>query len=162
MSISRAAEELNVTPSAVSHQIRVLEEYLGTPLFRRENNKIKLTPAGQQYLSQVSEGLFLLVRATQTIRGAKGQQILRVAAPPSLTYMWLMPRLARFMKAHPDIALSVTIVPDPPPLLQGLFDVGFSYGEGGAAGLHAESLGPNLMFPICKPSQLQGENALRQ
>jgi LysR family glycine cleavage system transcriptional activator len=93
LSITRAAEELNVTPSAVSHQIRVLEEYLSTRLFRREKNKITLTAAGEQYLSQVSEGLALVAQATDSLKGAKGVPVLRVAAPPSLAYLWLIGRL---------------------------------------------------------------------
>lgn len=160
MSITRAAEELNVTPSAVSHQVRVLEEYLSTALFRREKNKIALTPAGQQYLGQVSEGLFLLARATQTIKGAKGQQLLRIAAPLTLANLWLIARLPRFTRAHPDIPITVTGVPNPLVQLSSSFDVAFSFGTTGT-GFHAEPLGPNSVFPVCKPSLTRGEHALR-
>jgi LysR family glycine cleavage system transcriptional activator len=65
LSISRAAEELNVTPSAVSHQIKTLEQYLGAPLFNREKNKLSLTAAGTQYMAHASEALSLLARATK-------------------------------------------------------------------------------------------------
>jgi LysR family transcriptional regulator, glycine cleavage system transcriptional activator len=140
LSITRAAEELNVTPSAVSHQVRVLEEFLGTPLFRREKNRIALTSAGQQYLAQASEGLLVLARATQTIKSAKGQHALRVAAHPSLAYLWLIDRLARFMKSHPDIPITVTAVPDPAPLMHGAFDIAFWYGSGNLPGLHVDPL----------------------
>src|SRR5688572_27710483 len=119
LSISRAAEELNVTPSAVSHQIKVLEAYLSASLFKREKNKLKLTPAGEIYMSQVSEGLLLLAQATKTIKAAKGQQVLRIAAPPSFALLWLVERIGRFLDHHPEIGINLTTVPDLPPLLPG-------------------------------------------
>ena len=161
LSISRAAEELNVTPSAVSHQIRVLEQYLGTSLFRRAKNKISLTPAGQQYMGQVSEGLLLLSRATMTIKAEPRQQVLRIGAPPSLASLWLVDRLPRFMKSSPEIAVAVTAVPDPLQLLHGSFDVAFWYGHKLSPGLSVDPLGKNRIFPICKPQLLRGEHALR-
>jgi LysR family glycine cleavage system transcriptional activator len=161
LSISRAAEELNVTPSAVSHQIKILENYLGTSLFRREKNKLALTAAGQQYLAHVSEGLLLLSRATGTIRAARGQPVLRIGAPASFAALWLVERLARFVKLHPEIAINLTASADPPLLLQGAFDVGFRYGTEALPGLASEPLGPNRVFPICKPSLVRGEHALR-
>ena len=163
LSITRAAEELNVTPSAVSHQIRILEQYLGTSLFRRERNRIRLTPSGQQYMAQVSEALLVLTRATSAIKAAKGQQTLRICAPPSLAGLWLIERMGRFMKAHPDIVLTLTATasPEPPPLLQGAFDVAFWYGGGTVPGLSVDALGPNFVFPICKPAFIKGDHALR-
>jgi LysR family glycine cleavage system transcriptional activator len=161
MSITRAAEELNVTPSAVSHQIKVLEDYLGVPLFHRQKNKLKLTTAGERYMAQVSEALLLLARATNTIKSARSEQILRIAAPASLATLWLVRRLCRFSKAHPDITLTVTASSGSPTLLEGSFDIGFWYGSGVIPGLSIEPLGQNRVFPICKPTLMQGEHALR-
>ncbi|MGZ8210533.1 MAG: LysR substrate-binding domain-containing protein [Burkholderiales bacterium] len=161
LSISRAAEELNVTPSAVSHQIKVLEDYLGVSLFKRDKNKLKLTPAGQVYMSQVSQGLLLLAEATRTIKAAKGEQTLRIAAPPSLANLWLVESIGRFLKEEPDISITLTALPDPAPLLQGAFDIGFWYGGAGIPNLTSESLGPNCVFPICKPDLIAGERGLK-
>lgn len=161
LSISRAAEELNVTPSAVSHQIKVLENYLSANLFKREKNKLKLTPAGQLYMSQVAEGLLLLTEATTNIKAAKGQQVLRVAAPPSLASLWLIDRIARFSRQHPDVLVHLTAIADPPPLMHGTFDVGFWFGGGVLPNLAAESLGQNCIFPVCKPDMLDGELGLK-
>lgn len=161
LSVSDAAKELNVTPSAVSHQIRTLEEYLGTPLFRREKNALKLTAAGQQYMSQVSEGLLLLSRATKTLRAKKEQQTLRVGITPGLASLWLIPRLHRFTRAHPEIAVDLTAVPDTAPLAHTAFDAAFWYGSGAIAGLSTDPLGANRMFPICKPGFVKGEHSLR-
>jgi LysR family glycine cleavage system transcriptional activator len=163
LSISRAAEELNVTPSAVSHQIKVLEDYLGVSLFKRDKNKLKLTPAGQVYMSQVSQGLLLLAQATRTVKAAKGEQTLRIAAPPSFANLWLVGSIGRFLKEEPDVSINLTALPqpDPPPLLQGAFDIGFWYGGSGLPNLTSESLGANCVFPICKPELVGGERGLK-
>jgi len=159
LSVTRAAEELSVTPSAVSHQIRLLEEYLSVRLFEREKNRLSLTPAGQQYMAQVSEGLLLLSQATKALKAAKGQQ-LRIVSPPSLALLWLVDRIKRFSEHYGSIAIHLTTSYDLPPLL-GSFDFGFWYGAGTLTGLTVESLGTNCVFPICKPSMMQGERALR-
>lgn len=161
LSISRAAEELNVTPSAVSHHIKVLEEYLSARLFKREGNKLRLTPSGQLYMAQVSEALLLLSHATKSIKAVKGQQSIRVAASPSFAELWLVERIARFMENHHDIAIHLTAIPDPPALVQGTFDVGFWYGGGLLPDLAAESLGANCVFPVCTPGMLNGNDPLR-
>ena len=163
LSISRAAEELSVTPSAVSHQIKALERFLGTALFTRDRNALKLTAAGKLYMAQVSEGLLVLTRATRTIKSTKGKQLLRVAAPPSLAALWLIERIGGFMKMHPDIAISVTASSGAPALLDTAFDVAIWYGNGNGdiPGLSVQSLGPNWVFPVCKPAFVKGEHPLR-
>src|SRR4051794_27516924 len=90
MSVSRAAEELNVTRSAVSHQIRLLESYLGTRLFRREKNQLRLTPEGRQYLAHASEALALLAGATRKLKSPQQKHTLRVGATPSFAVLWLI------------------------------------------------------------------------
>jgi len=160
-SISRAAEELNVTPSAVSHQIKSLEDYLGTRLFDRYRNTLKLTPAGRQYMAQVSEGLLLLARATETIKAAKGRQVLRIAAPASLAALWLIGRVGGFMKQHPEVAVSVTAASGSTVLLDDAFDVAFWYGGAAVPGLCVETLGTNRVFPVCKMGFVTGERPLR-
>lgn len=160
LSVSRAAEELEVTPSAVSHQIRTLEEYLGTALFTRANNTLRLTAAGQQYMSQVSESLLLLARATNHIRSGNDGQVLRVGITPSIAVLWLLPRLAAFEQRHPEVTLSITAVPDTPPLMNGAFDIAFWYGSGLISGLLVEPLGTNRAFPICSPRLIKS-GALR-
>jgi LysR family glycine cleavage system transcriptional activator len=160
LSISRAAEELNVTPSAVSHQIKTLEQYLGAPLFNREKNKLSLTAAGTQYMAHASEALSLLARATKMAKASNGHETLRIGVPPSLACLWLVRRLGEFVKARPDIPLAIVASPDP-LALQGAFDVGFWYGSGLMPGITVYPLGPNRVFPICKPSLLKGDQPLR-
>lgn len=157
LSISRAAEQLSVTPSAVSHQIKILETYLGAPLFRREKNKLVLTAVGKQYMAQTSEALSLLLSATKSAKATNQQHILRIAAPPSLSVLWLVERLSRFTTLHPDIDLTLTASSEPPALLHGTFDVGFWYGSGIIPGLTIDPLGVNRAFPICNPALLEGK-----
>jgi LysR family glycine cleavage system transcriptional activator len=151
LSVTKAAEEISVTPSAVSHHIKILEQYLGTKLLRREGNKIVLTSAGERYVTQVSDGLLLLSDATRTLKSAKQQTVLRVACPPSLGMLWLVPRLGRFMAEHPEYPISVTMVPDPTVLLRSAFDIAFWYGQGPLTGLLIVPLSSNVIFPICSP-----------
>jgi LysR family glycine cleavage system transcriptional activator len=161
LSVTKAADELNVTPSAISHHIKILEEYLGTKLLRREGNKIVLTQAGSRYASQIADGLLLLANATRTLKASKDHPILRIACPPTLGMLWLMPRIGAFMQDHPDFSVAVTSVADPTVLLRSSFDVGLWYGEGPLSGFRVVPLSPNRIFPICSPSLLCGEEGLQ-
>ena len=161
LSFSRAADKLHVTPSAVSHQIRALEQYLGVPLFHRTKNALSLTSAGERYMVDASEALLLLTRATQAVRRTPQRQVLRIGAPPTLASLWLAPRLPSFQKAHPEIALTVTASADPPPLLRDSLHIALWYGDGAIPGFVVDPLGQNRIFPICSPALTQGEHALR-
>lgn len=162
LSISRAAEELSVTPSAVSYQIRILENYLGTPLFHRRKNRLKLTLSGEHYNSEACEALQRLARATSALQLRRDKHVLRLGVPPSLGALWLMPRLAVFAAAQPDVALTITASADPGYHLGSAFDVAICYGHGELSGLHVSDLGRNHMFPVCKRSMTTDEPALRR
>lgn len=163
LSISRAAEELNVTPSAVSHQMKVLEDYLSTPLLQRERNRIRLTDAGERYLAHVSEGLLTITLATAAIKATKGVPPLRIAAPPGLATLWLTERLGRYLKSHPKVGLTLSFAPTNHASSEWhrTFDILLSYGGDDPPGFVIDPLGPNHVFPICRPSLLEGEHALR-
>ena len=162
LSITRAAEQLNVTPSAVSYQIKLLEDYLSTRLFRREKNKLQLTAEGQQFLGQASDALSLLATATRTIKTRKAAHTLRIGSTPSFALLWLIPRLQRFTRAHPEFSVTVTGVPNPAAIQAGSFDLVVWYGSGAVCDRSTEPLGPNRVFPICKPSFVEGANPLRE
>ena len=156
LSITKAAEQLSVTPSAVSHQIKVLEGYLGTALFEREKNRLHLTPEGRHFLSQASEALSMLSCATRTLKTRKPHQTLRIGSTPSFAQLWLIPRLARFSAAHPNIAVAVTGIPDPAAVQSDCFDVAVWYGSGGVRERATEPLGTDRVFPICNRSGVHG------
>ncbi|MDX5446084.1 MAG: transcriptional regulator GcvA [Zoogloeaceae bacterium] len=105
LSFKDAAEELSVTPTAVSHQIRGLEEFLGVELFRRLTRALELTSEGEAMLPKVREGMDCFAAAVSEVRSMKPGARLRVVAPPSFAQRWLMPRLWRFNEREPNVEL---------------------------------------------------------
>lgn len=161
LSFRKAAEELGVTPSAVSHQISSLENFLGVALLRREGNHIALTIEGRDYLRQIAGSLTQLSLATKWVQATKGQTILRVSVPPSLASLWLTPRIGRFMRSHRDVGLSVVATPEGMVSREmGRFDVAIRYGTEPPSGLHAEPLVANDVFPVCSPLLLERQHPL--
>ena len=104
--VARAAEQLNLTPSAVSHQIANLEALIGRPLFLRNARGVTLTPAGEQYLRDVTGVLQSLALATQRAGNDISADSLRLHSAPSFGLLWLLPRLERFRESHPDIQIN--------------------------------------------------------
>lgn len=150
-SFRAAANELFLSPSAVSHAIRRLEDSLGTPLFRRTTRSIKLTPAGEALYSHVGRALDALRQGLDEI-GAKGPSILRVHTAPSFAAQWLMPRLRKFLVAHPDIDLRLAANTDPVRFEHDEFDIDIVYGKPRDEGQVVMSLGEELLTPLCSPA----------
>jgi LysR family glycine cleavage system transcriptional activator len=107
-SFNKAAQRLNVTPSAVSHQIKTLEAFLGVALFRRATRRVELTEAGRTYLPPVQESLETLQAATDRLRRKPGKALLTISGAPSFAVGWLMPRLNAFQIAHPEIEVRLS------------------------------------------------------
>ncbi|MCH2077084.1 MAG: transcriptional regulator GcvA [Rhodobacteraceae bacterium] len=105
MSFAKAADELNVTPAALSFQIKSLEEHLGEPVFRRLNRAVELTEAGRTLAPGCSDGFAALQGAWRAVRRLTDQSNLTVTAGPAFTAKWLAPRLFEFAQAHPEIEL---------------------------------------------------------
>ncbi|GAA0917395.1 transcriptional regulator GcvA [Rothia nasimurium] len=108
LSFTKAGEELSLTAAAVSAQVKLLESYLGTPLFVRSNNKLSLTTAGENYFPRIRDAFRALQHATDQVMGQRSVG-LRVSVPPTFGTKWLVPRLFRFFAKHPDIAVEVVI-----------------------------------------------------
>src|SRR5690349_3450756 len=108
LSVKKAAAELSVTPAAVSHQIKALEQYLGVQLFHRQSRALELTDAARASLPKLREGFESLAQAVERLRAHKGGGMLMVSAAPSFAARWLMPRLHRFLDAHPSIDVRVS------------------------------------------------------
>ena len=111
LSVSQAAAELHVTPAAISHQVKALEEWLGVPLFRRLNRQVLLTDAGQTCFKGLRDGFDRLATTVEKVRGRAGEAPLTVSAAPSFAGKWLLPRLERFRSAHPDIEVRIDANP---------------------------------------------------
>src|SRR3546814_846893 len=106
-SFKNAAEELHVTPSAVSHGIQTLEDWLGTPLFHRGARGLSLTPTGDAFLPYVREALTLLANASERVPGRRATGALAVSVAPTFASRWLIPKLGKFQAEHPDIAITL-------------------------------------------------------
>lgn len=123
LSFTRAAAELCVTPTAVSHQIRSLEEFLETPLFERKSGKLALTAVTSNALQELSEGFNKLESALLTLNRRGGRRKVSVAASPSVAALWLMPRLPRFLACAPEVDVNLQTVIAPGNFGDGGFDV---------------------------------------
>jgi len=169
LSVKKAAAELSVTPAAVSHQIRALEDYLGLRLFHRHNRTLDLTAAARACLPKLREGFDNLTQAVERLRAHQGGGMLTVSAAPSFAARWLMPRLHRFLEAHPDIDVRVsarlrqsaeggrrTVTAERATVDVWLADsdVAILYGHGDYPGFKVDKLFPLNITPICSPRLL--------
>ena len=154
-SISKAAEELGVTPSAVSQQIRVLEEYLGTTLLTKAGRRIKLTEAGERYFEMISEKVEQIGEATERLRGHHAVAALRVRATPTFSTKWLLPRLPRFLEQNPQLEVRLDGTNEPTDFRREDVDIEIRHGQGNWPGLFVEGIARESFIPVCAPGLLQ-------
>ena len=146
-----AAEALHLTPSAISHRIKQLEEHLGQPLFERRHRAVVLTAAGRRYLAVVREALLRLDEASAVLRAPRRER-LRISAAPALGSKWLVARVAEYQQGHPDLEFTLGTATGLGPLLNGEADIGLRYGEEDWPGLLAWKLFEERVFPVCSPT----------
>ncbi len=151
LSLSRAAEELHVTPAAVSHQVKALEEALGHKLFRRVSRNLVLTDAGQLLLVPLSEGLDRMAQGIARLQALGGDRPLTVSVPPSFGAKWLMPRLEHFRSICPDVDVRIDASMRLVNLDREDIDLAVRYGAGEYPGVEEECLMSELVFPVCSP-----------
>jgi LysR family glycine cleavage system transcriptional activator len=161
LSFARAAEELHVTPAAISHQIKALEDHLGVRLFRRLNRAVLLTDAGQACIAGLSEAFDRMAAALERVRAQDCGGPLTVSTPPALAAKWLVPRLERFQALYPEIDVRVSAVMRLVDFAREDVDVAIRYGGGAYPGLVAELLLTNQVVPVCAPALLEGDRPLR-
>lgn len=162
LSFSRAADELSVTPAAISHQIKGLEEWLGVPLFHRFNRALELTEAGESYLPGVKGAMELLAEATERLCRRESAGTLTVSALPSFASKWLLPRLARFQAAHPEFDVLLQTTPQVVEFDKQEVDLAIRLGLGHWPGLHVERLMTEDLFPVCSPALFAGPKPLKE
>lgn len=151
-SISRAAEELHVTPSAVSQQIQLLESQFGVTLLTKAGRGIALTEAGERYFSMISDQIESVEEATATIRGFRSVTTLTIRATPTLSNKWLLPRLGGLLDRHPDLEVRLDGTNEPTDFNQEIVDLEIRHGNGRWPGLFVEGLAEERFFPVCSPS----------
>ncbi len=161
LSFTRAADELNVTQTAVSHLIRRLEEQLDIKLFVRRNRALELTREAQDYLPAVRTAFEDLRRATARLRRPERDGVLTVSTTASLAAKWLVTRVAGFQEANPGIEVRISTSSHLVDFQREEVDMAVRYGLGSWPGLRANWLMAEDIFPVCSPSLLTGENALR-
>ena len=161
LSFSKAADELNVTPGAVSQQVKVLEDYLNLKLFKRKNRLILLTDEAQICLPLLSDGLDKLAQGIDVIREQSDEKPLTITASPTFASRWLMPRLTSFRHEFPEIDVRIDASNTLVDLVNDDIDVGIRFGDGDYPGLEADYLFSQSVIPVCKPALLKGENKLR-
>lgn len=173
-SFRKAADELHVTPAAVSQQIKVLEDQLGQPLFHRLATGLALTRAGQAGLPLVREGIASLESAARLMAAQRSADTLNVWTAPSFAAKWLMPRLHRFIDQHPgiDIRLSASALLIDGASTSGVIssddlrrhgvDVAIRFGQGQYPGCQVEKLLSASVVPLCSPKLMKGKHPLRE
>ncbi|KUF10505.1 transcriptional regulator GcvA [Pseudoponticoccus marisrubri] len=151
MSFAKAAEELNVTPAALSFQIKNLEEQLGQPVFRRLNRAVELTEAGRVLAPETTEGFERLTRAWRAARRLQQARSLAVTAGPAFTAKCLAPRLYNFAQAHPEIELRFVAGLHMMDFDRDEIDVAIRYGYGADEGMYSLHLIDEGITPVMRP-----------
>ena len=162
LSFNRAAEELHVTPSAVSHRIRALEERLGARLFDRLTRRVVLTREGQALLAPIQSALDQMDAAFRRVRSAGDDGSLTVQASPNFATEWLVPRLLGFQDEHPDIEVKLMTTRGHDGLRLDFENVDLAvwYGNGKWPDVTAEKLLREELVPVCSPELLEGDPPL--
>ncbi len=151
-SVTAAAQELRITPSAVSHRLRRLEEALGVRLFHRSSRRIALTDAGRDYLESVASAFDRIERSSDRLASGGASDLLTIHCPPSFAPAWLLPRLPDFMAHHPEIDLRIHASPQPVDFFRSDADVEIRYGNADWIGLVVVPLLEDRVAPLCAPA----------
>jgi LysR family transcriptional regulator, glycine cleavage system transcriptional activator len=162
LSFTRAAAELNVTQTAISHQIRRLEEQLGKRLFLRRARALVLTRDGQDYLPAIRTAFDDLRRATARLQRPDREGLLTVSTTASLAAKWLVTRVAGFQEAHPGIEVRMTTSTHLVDFQGEEVDMAVRYGRGNWPGLRTQWLMAEDIFPVCSPALMAGGKPLRR
>lgn len=153
---SRAAEELHLTHGAISHQVRALEEELGTPLFVRNGRHVKVTADGLRFARQLAKAFSDIALAADALRPASASRRLTVSSIPSFAARWLAPRLGQFIDQHPDVEVVLQASGQLQDLVRDAVDVGIRFGRGHYPGMVVQRLMGDVYYPVVSPSYRGG------
>ena len=161
LSFKQAAEELSVTPAAVSQQIRSLEDVLGVPLFKRTSRALILTDRAQMSLAPLRDGFAKIEEAVTIIEADSEDQALKISVSPSFASKWLVPRLERYYQHNANAVVKISASMQLVDFQEQDVDLALRYGPGDYPGLHTEELMRESVFPVCCPSLMEGPDAIR-
>ena len=159
-SMAAAADELSVTPAAISHQIKALEDYFGIALFHRAVRSVRLTDSGAALLPYLSEGLDLWVEGCRKLGALDDASPLVISSAPVFAGKWLVRWLSHFNRQYPDITVRLDGSLSPANFTTDGVDASIRFGTGPYPGLHADPLINQDVLPVCAPSLLEGEHPL--
>jgi DNA-binding transcriptional LysR family regulator len=160
LSMARAAEELGITPSAISQQIKSLEAYLGCQLLLRRPAGLRLADGGVVLLPKLSTAFRLLREAADDVQPGRGRLNLKVRVPTSFASQWLIHRLDSFRRSYPEVAVQLSATSEPIEASGAGVDVEIRYGDGDWPGLAARQFLREEIFPVCSPALLRGRGRL--
>jgi LysR family glycine cleavage system transcriptional activator len=161
LSFTKAAAELHVTQTAISHQIKALEADLGVRLFVRRPRALALTEAGQAYLGSLSEAFRMIQRASDRARARVGEDTVTVSVLPSFAAKWLVPRLAHFRERHPTIDVRISADYQNVDFQRRDVDLAVRFGRGAWPGVRVEPLMAEMTVPVCSPALARADPPLR-
>jgi LysR family transcriptional regulator, glycine cleavage system transcriptional activator len=163
-SFTLAAEELHLSQSAISHQVKELEAYFGRPLFHRRNRRVEATAEGRRLFDSLGRVFDVIEAACSEVALSPQAQVLAVHCAPSLAVKWLGPRLPKFMQAHPDITIRLSSGAEPIDLTRvHEVDVAISYSMAvERPGVHVVPLGEERIVPMCSPGMVRAGMSLEQ
>jgi LysR family glycine cleavage system transcriptional activator len=159
-SFTRAAEELFVTPGAVSQQVKALETDLGLKLFNRERQRLVLTEAGREYLAVVRDALDQIALGTERLTQRQRSGVLTVSVSPDFAAKWFVSRLGRFAESHPEIDLRVAASDQHVDFAREDVDLAVRHGDGRWPDLEVERLCAEQLFPVCSPKLARGRKRI--
>jgi len=160
LSFTKAAQELNVTQAAVSHQIKVIESYLGAELFYRYPRRLALTDQGKALLPEVMEAFDKVSSAVRALQKTQSSQAISVRLAPSFAAKWLSPRLKYFWQHYPGIDLRLYHAHPPVDFSHEDIDIAVTYGNGDWPGVVSELLLSLDFYPVCTPAFLANDKPL--
>lgn len=152
LSLTKAADELNVTPGAVSKQVKVLEEELGVPLFLRRRRALELTREGESLANALREGFERMSSTFRQIKSLGGQAVATLGSTMAMAHLWLMPRMGAFWNRHYDIVVDHVISDHPHGLDRPDVDLRIRYGDGEWPDEIAMKLYEDRIFPVASPA----------
>lgn len=161
-SFNKAAEELCVTPSAISHQLKSLESFLGQKLFRREKRQVYLTSAGERYLGSVQLALDEVEGATRRLMTSTNSSAVNISVAPFFLTRWLVPRITRFQQRFPEVELRFSSTMGYIDFEHSDTDMAVYYGQGNWEGVEDHLLRNIVQTPVFAPSFLEGDNGIKQ
>ena len=160
LSFQKAAESLFVTPSAVSHQVRNLENILGYKLFERLDKQVKLTSQGERLFNEINAPMSQIHDASRKALRGLGENTLALSVAPVFATGWLLPRLKDFYSAHPEINLSMVATSDIVDLLTDAFDASIRFGTGNWQGLATHHLFNSEMVVVCSQQMIANNKGM--